>query len=93
MAEWPSSGRRPACADLPRKCASIRYSVGDEVTIYGRIVSTGRSSMRVFVEAWRRNRESDDITKVTHATFTFVAIDKDRKPRPLPPADDAPATT
>ncbi len=66
-------------------------SVGDEVTIYGRIVSTGRSSMRVFVEAWRRNRESDDITKVTHATFTFVAIDKDRKPRPLPPADDAPA--
>ncbi len=66
-------------------------SVGDEVTIYGRIVSTGRSSMRVFVEAWRRNRESDDITKVTHATFTFVAIDKDRKPRPLPAADDEPA--
>ncbi|SHE58622.1 (3S)-malyl-CoA thioesterase [Kaistia soli DSM 19436] len=61
--------------------------VGDEVTIYGRIVSTGRSSMRVFVEAWRRNRESDDITKVTHATFTFVAIDAARKPRPLPEPD------
>ena len=39
-------------------------------------------------QAWRRNRESDDITKVTHATFTFVAIDRERKPRPLPPPDD-----
>ncbi len=66
--------------------------VGDEVTIYGRIVSTGRTSMRVFVEAWRRNRESDAITKVTHATFTFVAIDAARKPRQLPPLDEAPAT-
>ncbi len=66
--------------------------VGDEVTIYGRIVSTGRTSMRVFVEAWRRNRESDAITKVTHATFTFVAIDASRKPRLLPAADDEQAT-
>jgi acyl-CoA thioesterase YciA len=59
--------------------------VGDEVTIYGRIVSTGRTSIRVYVETWRRNRESSDVTKVTHATFTFVAIDAERRPRPLPP--------
>lgn len=58
--------------------------VGDEVTIYGRIVSTGRTSIRVFVEAWRRSRESDDVAQVTHATFTFVAIDAERKPRLLP---------
>lgn len=62
--------------------------VGDEVTIYGRIISTGRSSMRVFVEAWRRNRESHDVTKVTEATFTFVAIDATRKSRPLPPEEE-----
>jgi len=62
--------------------------VGDEVTIYGRILSTGRSSMRVFVEAWRRNRESNDVTKVTEATFTFVAIDATRKSRPLPPEEE-----
>ena len=63
--------------------------VGDEVAIYGRIVSTGRTSMRVYVEAWRRNRVSDEIDKVTNATFTFVAIDANRKPRPLPPEDAA----
>jgi acyl-CoA thioesterase YciA len=59
--------------------------VGDEVTIYGRILSTGRTSIRVFVEAWRRNRLTDDVSKVTEATFTFVSIDGERKPRPLPP--------
>lgn len=59
--------------------------VGDEVTIYGRIISSGRSSMRVYVEAWRRNRVSDAIDKVTHATFIFVALDENRKPRALPP--------
>jgi len=58
--------------------------VGDEVSLYGHIVSTGRTSMRIFVEAWRRSREGDEMTKVTQATFTFVAIDTDRKPRALP---------
>lgn len=64
-------------------------AVGDEVTIYGRILSSGRSSMRIYVEAWRRNRVSDAIDKVTHATFTFVAIDENRRPRPLPQESEA----
>jgi len=59
--------------------------VGDEVTIYGSIVSTGRTSMRIFVEAWRRRRDRDEVAKVTEATFTFVALGEDRRPRPLPP--------
>jgi acyl-CoA thioesterase YciA len=62
--------------------------VGDEVTIYGRIISTGRTSIRVFVEAWRRNRLTDELNKVTEATFTFVSIDGERKPNPLPPEED-----
>ncbi|WP_018185379.1 acyl-CoA thioesterase [Kaistia granuli] len=62
--------------------------VGDEVTIYGKVISTGRTSIRVFVETWRRNRLTDDVNKVTEATFTFVSIDTDRKPRALPPEDE-----
>jgi acyl-CoA thioesterase YciA len=58
--------------------------VGDEVSLYGHIISTGRTSMKIQVEAWRRDRHSEDTTKVTQAVFTFVAIDQDRKPRPLP---------
>ncbi len=59
-------------------------SVGDEVTIYARITETGRSSMRIAVEAWRRARASDEVTRVTQAVFVFVAIDENRRPRALP---------
>lgn len=58
--------------------------VGDEVSFYGDVVSTGRTSMRIHIEAWRRAREGDAVVKVTEATFTFVAIDDERRPRPLP---------
>ncbi len=61
-------------------------SVGDEITIYASILSVGRTSMRIAIEAWRRLRHSDDITKVTSGVFVFVAIDEQRRPRPLPPA-------
>src|SRR5579875_3799166 len=39
--------------------------VGDEVSLYARLLSTGRTPMRVFVEAWRRRRGSEDTHKVT----------------------------
>jgi acyl-CoA thioesterase YciA len=58
--------------------------VGDEVSLYAHVVMTGRSSMRIAVEAWRRARDSDVTNKVTQATFTFVAIDGARRARPLP---------
>jgi acyl-CoA thioesterase YciA len=57
--------------------------VGDEVTLYARLLGTGRSSMRIFVEAWRRERHESLRRKVTEATFVFVAIDEQRRPRPL----------
>lgn len=58
--------------------------VGDEVSLFARMVSRGRTSMRIEVEAWRRVRDSEVTTKVTEAVFIFVAIREDRKPRPLP---------
>ncbi len=58
--------------------------VGDEVSFYGEVLSTGRTSMKVKIEAWRRRREAGQEFKVTEATFTFVAIGKDGKPQPLP---------
>jgi acyl-CoA thioesterase YciA len=60
--------------------------VGDEVSCYGELVKTGRTSMTVRIEAWRRHLPSDEARKVTEAIFTYVAIGEDRRPRPLPPA-------
>jgi acyl-CoA thioesterase YciA len=49
--------------------------VGDEVSLYGTLLSVGRSSIRVHVEAWRRDRTKEDASRVTQAVFTFVALD------------------
>lgn len=57
--------------------------VGDEVSVYTRLLHTGRSSMKIEVEAWARNRHGDEERKVTQAIFTFVAIDEQRRPRPI----------
>jgi acyl-CoA thioesterase YciA len=59
--------------------------VGDEVTCYAEIVKTGRTSITVHIETWvRRGRGSDPIA-VTDGVFTYVAVDNDRQPRPVPP--------
>jgi len=57
--------------------------VGDEVSFYGRIISTGRTSLKIHIETWRRKREEEQATRVTETTFTFVAIDAERRPRPV----------
>jgi acyl-CoA thioesterase YciA len=58
-------------------------SVGDEVSVYGEIVKIGRTSMTIAVEAWRRHRHEEVAVKVTEATFTFVAVDQNNRPRPV----------
>ena len=55
--------------------------VGDEVSVYARIDHIGRSSMRIAVEAWTRDRNGEEVAKVTDAMITFVAIDDAGRPR------------
>ena len=63
--------------------------VGDEVSVYAELIKVGRTSMTIDVEAWRRHRDEEAMHKVTQASFTFVAIDEARKPRPVPPLEGA----
>ena len=60
-------------------------AVGDEVSVYGTLMGTGRTSITIAVEAWRRLRDVDGSMKVTEAKFTFVAIDEQGRPRPIHP--------
>ena len=55
--------------------------VGDVVSVYAEVVSVGRTSMKIEVAAWSRARDGEEQSRVTHATFTFVAIGEDRRPR------------
>ncbi|HEX3984014.1 MAG TPA: acyl-CoA thioesterase [Acidisoma sp.] len=63
--------------------------VGDEVSVYADLISMGRTSMKISVEAERRTRFQTDTVAVTKAVFTFVAIDEDRKPRPVSEGSEA----
>ncbi|KUF10200.1 acyl-CoA thioesterase [Pseudoponticoccus marisrubri] len=58
--------------------------VGDEVTLFARLVSRGRTSMRIAVEAWARKRFTDESAQVTAADFYFVALDEAGNKRALP---------
>ena len=59
--------------------------IGDEVSVYAALASVGRTSMVIDIEAWRRPRTGDDRQRVTQARFIFVAIDENRRPRPVSP--------
>ncbi len=58
--------------------------VGDLVSFYAEVVRVGRTSLTVFVEVYaERQRREEECIKVTEATLTFVAIDEQRRPRPV----------
>jgi len=59
--------------------------IGDEVTCHCVEERRGRTSLTVRVAAWARRMRTDEHVKVTEGLFTFVAIDGERRKRPLPP--------
>ena len=59
-------------------------SVGDVLCVYTQLKRVGRSSMAIDVEAWVNRGVIGAREKVTEAIFTFVAIDDDGRPRPVP---------
>ncbi len=57
---------------------------GDELSVYARLETAGRSSMAIAADAWRRERDGETAEPVAQGRFTFVALDEQRRPRPLP---------
>jgi acyl-CoA thioesterase YciA len=58
--------------------------IGDLVSFYARVVRVGRTSITVDVEVFAQRGVPEEVTvKVTEATLTYVAVDRDRKPRPI----------
>lgn len=57
--------------------------IGDVVSFYARVVRVGRTSITVDVEVYARRRALPDVVKVTEATLTYVAVDDERRPRPV----------
>jgi len=58
--------------------------IGDELSVYAEFTKIGRSSMAVDVEAYCRDRHSDEMKKAASGKYTFVAVDGDGKPVEVP---------
>jgi acyl-CoA thioesterase YciA len=58
--------------------------VGDEVSCWCSVERVGRTSMTLKVDTWVR-RGLQPAHRVTEGIFTYVAIDEDRRTRPVPP--------
>ena len=58
--------------------------IGDEVSCYATVERVGRSSIAIRVETWVRRARTGERVKVTEGLFTYVAIDENRRPRPVP---------
>ncbi|MEK8045335.1 MAG: acyl-CoA thioesterase [Burkholderiales bacterium PBB6] len=70
-------------------------SVGDLLSFYATVTRVGNTSVTVKVEVYAERNPADlHVVKVTEASLTYVAIDRDGKPRPIPknPATPAAAT-
>ena len=66
--------------------------VGDLVSVYGDISRVGNTSLTVSLEVFAERRMigefTQEVVKVTEAEFTYVAIDENRRPRPIPKVSD-----
>jgi acyl-CoA thioesterase YciA len=93
MAQMDLAGGNFASRICQGRCATVAVDamsfirpvkIGDEVSVYAELIGTGKTSMKVRIEAWRRDRHGDEEKIVTKGVFTFVAIDDAGRPRPLP---------
>jgi acyl-CoA thioesterase YciA len=63
--------------------------VGDLVSVHANLVRIGHTSVTVHLEAWVLRRKEMQPILVTDGNFTYVAIDDQGKPQPIP-QDGAP---
>ena len=94
MAQVDLAGSVPATVRARGKVVTVSVNsfqfkqpvlVGDLVSFYADVVRVGRTSLTVDVEVYaQRQRFGAEVVKVTEAQLTYVAVDDQRKPRPVP---------
>jgi acyl-CoA thioesterase YciA len=94
MAQVDLAGSVPAARLAEGRVATIAVNsftfrqpvfVGDLVSFYAEVVKVGRTSITVDVQVYAQRRpQREECVKVTEAILTYVAVDQDRRPRPVP---------
>lgn len=68
-------------------------AVGDELSVYCEIVTTGNTSLTIAAEAIARTRNGQAVTKVAEGTFKFVVLGEDDRPRAVRAVGEAALTS
>ena len=94
MAQVDLAGSVPAARLAEGRVATVAVNsfafrqpvfVGDLVSFYAEVVKVGRTSITVDVQVYAQRRPQREVcVKVTEAILTYVAVDDDRRPRPVP---------
>ena len=94
MAQVDLAGSVPAARLAQGRVATVAVNsfvfkqpvfVGDVVSFYAEVVRVGKTSITVDVEVYAQRRpERVMCVKVTEAVLTYVAVDDERRPRPVP---------
>ena len=78
--------RRPVVtATIENISFDVPIHKGEMVELHAKVVSVGRSSMRVRVEVFVEDPASGDQKLVTVGHFVMVALGPDGRPTPVPP--------
>ncbi|MBX5454321.1 MAG: acyl-CoA thioesterase [Acidobacteriia bacterium] len=75
---------RVVTAGVSRMAFLQPVKVGDVVCCYTELRRIGRTSITLDVEVWVLRQGRGRRVKVTEAEFTYVAVDAEGRPRPLP---------
>lgn len=57
----------------------------DLISVYADVARRGRTSVGIHIEVFATRGDNQIQVKVTEGVFTFVALDENHRPRPLPP--------
>lgn len=57
--------------------------VGDVVCCYTEVEKVGRTSIAIHIEVWVARQYEEGRVKATEGKFTYVAVDENRRPKPI----------
>ncbi|MFP8955272.1 acyl-CoA thioesterase [Natrialbaceae archaeon A-CW3] len=84
MSAMRFSGETCVTARVDRMNFERPIQVGDVAFISAYVYDAGRTSAKVRLRTYREDLRTGEREKTTESVFTFVAIDEDRKPTPVP---------
>jgi acyl-CoA thioesterase YciA len=79
---------RGACATVAIETMEFIAPIllGDLISVYAKVERRGRTSVAIRLDVIAGRDRGETEVKVTSGVFTFVALDENHRPRPLPAA-------